>query len=260
MKRVICSHTSPGKRKRPQTMSKNFELLQRAGWGEEYLEGIPVPVYTRHSPASRQQTAPRPTDQISTLVQRLFQRSGGPHIRCVVFLGCTETGSGTSVCARTAQNLAARVQDRVCVVDAKFEYPSMHRFFGKDNVAGLRDAVSHSRRGDNFVKQVEESNLWVLSAGDPGTGRRAAVSQRGLAECLMEIRADFQYVLIDAPPLSGRSELSALGQVADGAVLVVNAWGVSADMADRGRARLRRANVRLLGMVLNQDQASFPGA
>jgi Mrp family chromosome partitioning ATPase len=242
-------------------MSKNFELLQRAGWGEEYLDGIPAPVHnTRHSPVSRQQTAPRPRDQISTLVQKLFQRNSGPHIRCVVFLGCTETSSGTSVCARTAQTLAEQVQDRVCVVDAKFENPSVHRFFGKDNIAGLMDAVSHSRRGDNFFKQVEESNLWVLSAGDPGMGRRAAVSQRGLAECLMELRTDFQYVLIDAPPLSGRSELSALGQVADGAVLVVNAWGVSADMADRGRARLRRANVRLLGMVLNQDQTSFLGA
>ena len=241
-------------------MSKNFELLQRAGWGEEYLEGIPAPVYTKQSPVPRQQSVPRPKDQIFTLVQKLFQSNGGPRIRCVAFLGCTETSSATSVCARTAQTLAEQVRDRVCVVDAKFENPSVHRFFGKDNITGLRDAVSHSRRGENFVNQVEESNLWVLSAGDPGTGRTAAVSQRGLAECLAELRGDFQYVLIDAPPLSGRSEISALGQVADGAVLVVNAWGVSADMADRGRARLRRANVRLLGMVLNQDQAPFRGA
>jgi Mrp family chromosome partitioning ATPase len=238
-------------------MSRNFELLQRAGWGEEYLEGIPAPVYSNRSTVPPQQNASRPGDQISTLVQKLFQRNGGPYIRCVVFLGCTETSRGTSVCARTAQTLARQVHDRVCVVDAEFENPSVHRFFGKDNLAGLRDAVSHSRSGESFVKQVEESNLWVLSAGDPGTERRAPVSQRGLAACLAELRADFPYVLIGAPPLSGRSELSALGQVADGAVLVVNASGVSADMADRGRARLRRANVRLLGMVLNQDQTSF---
>jgi Mrp family chromosome partitioning ATPase len=241
-------------------MSKNFELLQRAGWGDEYLEGIPSPVHTKPSPVARPQTAPGSTDQISTLVQRLFQRNGGPHVRCVVFLGCTDTSSGSPVCARTAQTLARQVHDRVCVVDAQFENPSMHRFFGKDNLAGLRDAVSNSRRGESFVKQVEESNLWILSAGDPGTEHRAAVSQRGLAACLMELRADFQYVLIDAPPLSGRSELSALGKVADGAVLVVNASGVSADMADRGRARLQRANVRLLGMVLNQEQSSFLGS
>ena len=239
-------------------MSKNFELLQRAGWGDEYLEGIPSPVHAAPRLVARQQTAPGSTDQISTLVQTLFQRNGGPHIRCVVFLGCTESSSGTSVCARTAQTLARQVDDRVCVVDVQFEHPSIHRFFGAENVTGLRDAVSLSRRGDSFVKQVEQSNLWVLSAGDRGTERRTAVSQRGLAERLMELRTDFPYVLIDAPPLSGRSELSALGHVADGAVLVVNASGVSADMADRGRARLRRANVRLLGMVLNQEGTLFP--
>jgi Mrp family chromosome partitioning ATPase len=237
-------------------MSKNFELLRRAGWGEEYLEGIPSPVYTERRPILRPQSVPPPTDQISALVQKLFQRSGSQPIRCIVFLGCTEKSGGTSVCARTAQTLAGQVGDRVCVVDTKFENPSVHRFFGEDNLVGLRDAVAHSRRGDSFVKQVAESNLWLLPAGDPVTHDRAAISQRGLTTCLIELRTDFQYVLIDAPPLSNKSALPALAQVADGAVLVVDASGVTADTALKGRARLRKANVRLLGMVLNQNQNS----
>lgn len=237
-------------------MSKNFELLRRAGWGEEYLEGIPSPVYTERRPIPRPQGVPRPTDQISALVQKLFQRSGSQAIRCIVFLGCTESSGGTSVCARTAQALAGKVEDRVCMVDAKFENPSAHRFFGKDNLVGLRDAVAHSRRGDNFVKQVEESNLWLLPAGDPGTDDRKAISQRGLTSCLIELRTDFQYVLIDAPPLISKSALPALAQVADGAILVVDASGVAADTALKGRARLRKANLRLIGVVLNQDQTS----
>jgi len=237
-------------------MSKNFELLRRAGWAEEYLEGIPSPVYNERRPILHPQSGPPPVDQISAVVQKLFQRSGSPPIRCVVFLGCTEKSGGTSVCARTARTLAGQVDDRVCVVDAKFENPSVHRFFGKDNLAGLRDAVAHSRRGDNFVKQVEESNLWLLPAGGPRTDDRAGISQRGLTSCLIELRTDFQYVLIDAPPLSSKSALPALAQVADGAVLVVDASGVTADTALKGRARLRSANVRLLGMVLNQDQTS----
>jgi Mrp family chromosome partitioning ATPase len=238
-------------------MSKNFELLRRAGWGEEYLEGIPSPVYTERRSIPHPQGAPRPTDQIWALVQKLFQRSGSQAIRCLVFLGCTESSGGTSVCARTAQALAGQARDRVCVVDAKFENPSVHRFFGKDNLAGLRDAVAHSRRGENFVRQVEESNLWLLPAGDPGADDRAAVSQRGLTSCLIELRTDFRYLLIDAPPLSSKSAFPALAQVADGAILVIDASGVTADTALKGRARLRRANVRLLGMVLNQDRTSI---
>jgi len=238
-------------------MSKNFELLRRAGWGEEYLEGIPSPVPTERRPIPRPQSGPRPTDQISALVQKLFQPCGRQLIHCVVFLGCAKDSGGTSVCVRTAQTLAGQVEDRVCVVDAKFDNPSVHRFFGKDNLAGLGDAVGHSQRSGNFVKRVEESNLWLLSAGEPGTHHRVAISQRGLASCLTELRNDFQYVLIDAPALSSKSVLPALAQVADGAVLVVDRSGVTADTALTVRDRLRRANVKLLGMVLNQDQTSL---
>lgn len=237
-------------------MSKNFELLRRAGWGEEYLDGIPTPVYSKASPVSRQQPVARPTGQISALVPKLFLRSGDAQIRCVVFLGCTESSGSTSVCARTALALAGQVEDRVCVVDAKLENPSLHRLFGMDNLIGLRDAMAHARPGESFVKQVEENNLWFLPAGAPENGRAAGSPQRGLTSCLIELRTDFPYVLIDAPPLSRKSELSALAQVADGAVLVVDASGVTADAALKGRSRLLKSNIRLLGMVLNQEETS----
>lgn len=234
-------------------MSKNFELLRRAGWGEEYLEGIPTPVPSQRSPvpiASRPSPA-HPTDRISALVQKLFFGSGNLEMRCVVFLGWAGSAGGPSVCGRVARTLAEQVEDRVCVVDTKFDRPSIHQFFGKDNLAGLRDAVEHSRDADNFAKQVEDSNLWVLPAGAPDRGRLGSISQRGLADCLQQLRTEFPYMLIDAPPLSGKSELSALANVSDGAVLVVDSSAVTADAALRARARLRNANLRLVGMVLN---------
>ena len=232
-------------------MSRNFELLRRAGWGEEYLEGIPTPVPSQRSSIAKHPNPAHPSDQISVLVQKLFLGSGSSQMQCVVFLGWAKSGSGTSVCGRAARRLAEQVGDRVCVVDVKFEGPSVHESFGKDNLSGLRDAVEHSRGGENFAKQVEDSNLWVLPAGAPDKGRRGSISQRGLAACLQQLRTEFQYMLIDAPPLSNKSELSALANVADGAVLVVDSSAVTADAAIRARARLRKANLRLLGMVLN---------
>jgi protein-tyrosine kinase len=239
-------------------MSKNFELLRRAGWGEEYLEGMPAPVQAKRSPVVRQETTDRTGDPISALVRKLFQETGSAGIRCIVFLGYAENSGGTSVCARAARALAAQVGDRVCVVDAKFTNPSVHQLFGKDNLTGLLDAVQHSRGGGSFAKKVEESNLWVLPAGDGA--QRGAVSQRDLSACLAQLKSEFEYVLIDAPPLNSKSELSAFAEVSDGAVLVVDSSGLTADAALRGRAKLRNAKLRLLGMVLNQDRVSLLGS
>ena len=241
-------------------MSRNFELLRRAGWGEEYLEGIPTPPPYKRSPIAKRPNLARPNDRISAPVQTLFPGSGISQMRCVVFLGWLGSGGGTSVCARAARTLAAQVEERVCVVDAKFECPSVHRAFRMENLAGLRDAVEHSRGGENFAKQVEDTNLWVLPAGALDKGLRGSVSRRSLASCLEKLQTEFPFMLIDAPPLSSKCDLSALAHVSDGAVLVVDSSGVTADAALRGRARLRKANLRLLGMVLNQGQSSFPGS
>jgi Mrp family chromosome partitioning ATPase len=241
-------------------MSKNFELLRRAGWGEEYLEGMPAPVEAKRSPVVRRETTERNGDPISALVRKLFQETGSAGIRCIVFLGYAENSDGSSVCARAARALAAQVGDRVCVVDAKFKNPSVHQLFGKDNLTGLLDAVQHSRSGGSFAKQVEESNLWVLPAGASDGAQRAVVAQRDLSACLARIKSEFEYVLIDAPPLNSKSELTAFAEVSDGAVLVVDSTGLTADAALRGRAKLRNAKLRLLGMVLNQDRASLLGS
>jgi len=238
-------------------MSKNFELLRRAGWGEEYLEGIPVSVQAKRSPIVRQEATDLNGDPISALVRKLFRETGSGGIRCIVFLGYAENSDGTSVCARAARALAAQGGDRVCVVDAKFKNPSVHQHFGKDNLTGLLDAVQHSRGGGSFAKQVEESNLWVLPAGAGDGAQRAAVSQRDLSACLSQLKSEFEFVLIDAPPLNSKSELSAFAEVSDGAVLVVDSSGLTADAALRGRAKLRNAKLRLLGMVLNQDRVSL---
>jgi succinoglycan biosynthesis transport protein ExoP len=246
-------------------MSKNFELLRRAGWADEYLEGIPsLPT----SPSTTRDTRPRPrsiphgTDQISALVQRIFHTRSDHPVHCVFFSGCTRKLGCSSVCVRAAQTLAAQVGGRVCVIDANLDSPSVHRYFGQENVVGLTDAVARSKPAENFMKHVPGNNfnnLWFLPSGPPDGNRRSIFLNPRLSSCLRELQRGFEYILIDAPALTSNHEPTILGQVADGAVLVVPSSGVAPEFALKARARLRSANVRLLGVVLSQCKPSLLG-
>ena len=73
-----------------------------------------------------------------------------------------------------------------------------------------------------------------------------------------ELREAFDYVLIDTPPLNAYSEGVALGQSADGLVLVLEANSTRRDATARIAERLHSMQVNILGAVLNKRTFPIP--
>jgi len=114
-----------------------------------------------------------------------------------------------------------------------------------------------------YVSQLSRRNLALVSAGSdfsadradrsPGRSpdRNLAASER-MRQRLQELRADFDYVLIDGASLDDGDESIALGKVTDGIVLVLKTHSTRKERM-RGRVQdLKSAEVRILGAVLNQ--------
>jgi polysaccharide biosynthesis transport protein len=75
---------------------------------------------------------------------------------------------------------------------------------------------------------------------------------------VLELRNEFDYVLLDAPPLSSYSDALALVQVADGIVLVLEANSTRRDAVARIVENLRAAQINVLGAVLNKRTFPIP--
>src|SRR5437879_6419492 len=188
------------------------------------------------------------------LVRQLF--FSGTVIPQVVMFSAVEHGSGcTWVCAGVADTLAAHVDGLVCLVDANLRSPSLHRHYEIEpgsKIVGeefLYAPVRQKRR------EPSRSNLWLLS-GSPGTDSPAPQCFERLRSRIPELRKDFTYVLIDAPPVNAYADAAILGEVADGAVMILGANDTRREAALRARETLEAAGVRLLGAVLNKR--TFP--
>ena len=71
------------------------------------------------------------------------------------------------------------------------------------------------------------------------------------------MREEFDYVLIDTPPLNQYDDAVVLGQFADGLVLVLEANATRREPALRVVENLRAAQVQVLGAVLNKRTSRF---
>jgi len=73
-----------------------------------------------------------------------------------------------------------------------------------------------------------------------------------------ELRKEFDFVLVDAPPLSRYADAITLGQVTDGFVLVLEANATRREVAQMAADSLRAAQIRILGAVLNKRTFPIP--
>jgi capsular exopolysaccharide synthesis family protein len=244
-------------------MSRNFELMQNLGREQEMFQAPIEPPTIREAPPIdlqplqlKMEDAQR--DEIFKLVQRVFLVPGAEKSRVVVVSGL-EPGNGCSwICARMAEVLAAQVSASVCVVDANLRSPGLHRAFGVSNHYGLTDALQVSEPVRGFVTQLSRPNLWLLSCGAEKEGSRTLLGSDRMRSLLPELQREFDYILIDAPPMSAGDDGIMLGRSAEGVLLVLRANSSRRETARIAVRDLEAANVRVLGAVLNHRTFPVP--
>jgi capsular exopolysaccharide synthesis family protein len=141
---------------------------------------------------------------------------------------------------------------KTLLIDADLRRPSLHRKFGFSPTAGLSSVLlGEVDWRQVLVKTDAVSDLDILPAGPPS--RRAAdLIGSGMQELLEELAQDYDLVIIDAPPLLGFAEPLQMSTCADGVVIVARAGETSRKSIASVVASLRRLNVNVVGLVLNE--------
>lgn len=242
-------------------MSRHSELFDRVARESGFL-GKPISV--KAHPRGRNPILPiqgRVRTEIEKIVNRLSRASSQTGAKTVVFTGI-QAGSGCSlICANSGDLLAASADGSVCLVDGNLRSPKLHDLLGASNRLGLTDLVTDPKLEIRKVaSKLAGRDLWLLSCGSAVEDSEWVAHSDRMRERIAELRSSFDYVLIDAPPIGVCNDALALGQLADGVLLVVQAGYTRRDSARRLTAELAAAGVKLMGAILNDYASPIPTA
>ena len=197
-------------------------------------------------------------EEASRLVQHIFFLQAKEPPKVVIFAGIDHGNGCSQICASVAETLAASAERPVCLVEANFHSPALAGLFGTVNYHGLTDVLREKGSIGSFARPVGQENLWLLSSGTLGADSSNLLASEYLSEKLEELRQDFTFVIIDAPPLTLYSDALVLGQQSDGLVLVLEANRTRREAASAVAANLRSAGVPILAAVLNKRTFPIP--
>ena len=176
----------------------------------------------------------------------------------VTFAGIDHGGGSSEICVRTAETLTKNISGTVCIVEANLRSPALPGMFGTTNHHGLTNALLNDGPIRSFAKPVRGDKLWLLSSGALAVDSANLLNSERLRMRLTELRREFDFVLIDAPPLTRYADAIALGQLSDGFVLVLEANATRREAALKVSENLRAANIKVLGAVLNKRTFPIP--
>jgi capsular exopolysaccharide synthesis family protein len=247
-------------------MSKNFEVLVRAERETDFFEPVSIPTEMAHPPRHVPLPTNRPSVHIDAavheeemrLVQRVFLLPGSQSPGMVVFCAVDHAAGAAGICARAAENLAAQTTSQVCIIDGNLHSPSLHSYFGLKNDHGLTDVVLQPGSMRNFVNALPGNNLSLLCAGPRCDESPALWKSDRLRSLMAEIRKEFRYILIYAPPAITHVDAALLGQLADGVILIVESNITRRETARKAKEAFVAANVKVLGAVLNNRTFPIP--
>ncbi|NCJ07065.1 polysaccharide biosynthesis tyrosine autokinase [Synechococcales cyanobacterium C] len=169
----------------------------------------------------------------------------------VMIMTSAMPGEGKST---TVANLALAMVElgaRVLIIDADFRRPSQHHLWERPNRTGLSNVLVEPSTFPYALIRNETENLDVLTAGVLPPSPVALLDSQAMRSLLENVKAQYDYVLIDTPPLAAAADALILGQMVDGVILVARPEVLNRSAAVMAREALQQAHQPVVGMVIN---------
>ncbi len=173
----------------------------------------------------------------------------------IILVASSLPNEGKTVIAANLALASAAAGSRTLLIDADMRRSKLSQQQGLDQAPGLLDAIAYGQDFESVILMDTVSGLAVIPAG--GGGRISlspieALEAPAFGQRLARLKAHFDTIIIDAPPMLPVVDARILADYADQIVFVV-AWQRTPKAMIRQAARLLGANsAKISGMILNQ--------
>jgi capsular exopolysaccharide synthesis family protein len=174
-------------------------------------------------------------------------RDAPPKVIMVTSPGPKEGKSTT--CANLGVVLA-QASKNTLVLDCDFRKPTQHKFFGLRNVLGVVDILV----GERSLQEILQEPLMGLKVGTGGsipTNPAQILASAEFAGLVNQVRQEFDYALVDGPPVGLISDAAILSAQADGCLLVVDPQSTPRRSIRDAIRNLETVGANVLGTVVN---------
>jgi len=160
-------------------------------------------------------------------------------------------GEGKSTTLFNLAYVCAQLGDKVLVVDSDLRRPIQHTILNMSNRFGLTNVLMRDVPIEEVIKPTSVPNLHFLPSGRLPRASLGLLDSQRMRELVKNLKARYDYVFFDSPPIMGVTDASILASEVDGVLLVVQYRKYPRIISSRARRMIENVGGNLLGVVLN---------
>ncbi len=192
------------------------------------------------------------------ITNSIFSNENGKSVHSIL-VSSSVKGEGTSRIAASLANFLAKYRNmKVCLVDASFEDPSIHKIFKLDNNSGLINIVDKPETLSAMIRATDTANLSVITTGAAGPEWLEALQLGDVQALIQELKKKFDVVIFDSSAVSSNALSLDIAPHVDGVILVVHAGHTRWEVVQDAKDQFEGVQAKFMGVVLNRRKLFIP--
>jgi len=174
----------------------------------------------------------------------------------VLTLTSSAPQEGKSTTSANLGIVMAQLGKKTLILDADLRRPVQHSAFGIDREPGLTNLLFDRATFEEAIRPTDIPNLYILPCGIIPPNPSELLGSKRMAQLMDRLRAEFDFIILDSPPVVAVTDPLLLGHVADATMLIARADVSRIDAVLRAMDSIERSGAKLLGVVLNDFNAA----
>ena len=163
----------------------------------------------------------------------------------------------------TSLNLAvtlaqATQKPKVLLIDADLRRGRMSKYLGVNQLTGMTEILDGSAKVSDVIFHIDIPNLAFIACGSVPENPAELLDSQTMRSFLADMKSEFDYILIDTPPIISVTDSGVMGALTDGVFMVVQAGRTQRGIVERATELLDQSHSKVLGHILTNIEYHLP--
>lgn len=190
---------------------------------------------------------------INTLASKLITKCEKNGYKVIMSTSSMAGEGKTSVSTNLACSLA-EIGHKVLIIDCDLRSPNVFFQLNFDDIGNPLSTAISNGNAVGCITSTGIDNLYLLGNSDGSDNAFYDASGNELKQIISDLRDEYDYIILDTPPIGFLGDGISISESADGFIFVVSYNYVSTNYARHSLDSMNDSNAEMLGFVINHKR------